>query len=353
MEEAYRHASTNGTRPVNPRQIYYAARREILLATSRDQLQSNYFLQTLLRDYMEAYDCSKWDVIWDARGHFTEPHTGRVIPIGTLEVRQYLGDRPKFGPAFEIGSTARYPTSGPENRFRTVLFIEKEGFDPILEAAQIAERFDVAIMSTKGLSVSASRQLLDRLVSRGVTKILVLHDFDVSGYSIFGTLGTNSKVYRYKNKVPIFDLGLRLSDVEDMGLLAEPFFTNKDWRAISETLKRHGATPAEIAFLANERVELNAMTSDEFIAFIERKFAEHGVAKVVPDSDVIERHARHVIEGRLIENAVAELAAKIKEGAATVALPENLRQQIEAELKESPTLPWDEAVADLVADLAE
>ncbi len=353
MEEAYRHASTNGTRPVNPRQIYYAARREILLATGRDQLQSNYFLQTLLRDYMEIYDCSNWDVIWDARGHFTEPHTGRVIPIGTLEVRQYLGDRSKLGRAVDIGATARFPTSGPENRFKTVLFIEKEGFDPILGAAQIAERFDVAIMSTKGMSVSASRQLLDGLVSRGVTKILVLHDFDVSGFSIFGTLGTDSNVYRYTNKVPIFDLGLRLADVEDMDLLAEPFATNKDCRAVSETLKRHGATPAEIAFLANERVELNAMISDEFIAFIERKFAEHGVAKVVPDSDVIERHARTVIEGRLINNAVANLAAKIKEQAATVALPENLRQQIEAELKESPTLSWDEVVADLVADLAE
>jgi hypothetical protein len=47
MEEAYLHASTNGTRQVNPRQIYYAARRKILRATGRDQLQSGYFLQTL------------------------------------------------------------------------------------------------------------------------------------------------------------------------------------------------------------------------------------------------------------------------------------------------------------------
>jgi DNA topoisomerase VI subunit A len=245
MEEAYLHASTNGTRPVNPRQIYYAARREILLATGRDQLQSNYFLQVLLRDYMQICGCSNWDVIWDARGHLTEAHTGRVIPIGTAEVRQYIVDHPKLGPAVEIRSTARYPTSGPENRFKTVLFIEKEGFTPILEAAQIADRFDVSILSTKGMSVSASRQLLDGLVSRGVTKILVLHDFDVSGFSIFGTLGTNSNVYRYTNKIPIFDLGLRLADVEDMGLLAEPFTTNKDWRAVSETLKRHGATPPQ------------------------------------------------------------------------------------------------------------
>jgi hypothetical protein len=36
MAEAYPHASTKGTLPANPRQIYYAARRQILLATHRD-----------------------------------------------------------------------------------------------------------------------------------------------------------------------------------------------------------------------------------------------------------------------------------------------------------------------------
>jgi hypothetical protein len=172
---------------------------------------------------MGSHDCSDWDVVWDARGHFSEPHTNKVIPIGTLEVRQYLGDRPRLAPAIEFRSDTRYPTLGPENRYETVLFIEKEGFDPLLEAAQIAERFDVAIMSTKGMSVSASRLLLDRLVTRGVTKVLVLHDFDISGFSIAGM--------------------------------------------------------EEITFLERERVELNAMASGEFIHFIEKKFEGHGIEK--------------------------------------------------------------------------
>jgi hypothetical protein len=350
MEDAYLKASTNGARPVNPRQIYYAARRQILLATGQDQLNSSYFLQVLLRDYMEDYDCSTWDVIWDARGHFAEPHTGVVIPIGTLEVRQYLGDRPKLGPAVEIGSTERFPTSGPENRFKTVLFIEKEGFDPILEAARIADRFDVGIMSTKGMSVSASRQLLDRLVSRGVTKILVLHDFDVSGFSIFGTLGTDSSVYRYTNKVPIFDLGLRLADVEAMDLLGEPYATNKDWRAVSNTLRRHGATPQEISFLADQRVELNAMTSDEFIAFIERGFAEHGVTKVVPDVGTIETHARRLIEQKLACKALAEVQGRITRQAAATALPVGLKVQLQSYLERHPEHAWDEALAQIIGD---
>jgi hypothetical protein len=40
-----------------------------------------------------------------------------------------------------------YPTHGPLNRYQTILFVEKEGFMPLLEDARIAERFDVGIMS--------------------------------------------------------------------------------------------------------------------------------------------------------------------------------------------------------------
>jgi hypothetical protein len=335
MEEAYQRASNNGTLPANPRQIYYAARRQILLATGRDALQSGYFLQMSLRDYMEAYDCCEWDVVWDARGHFSEPHTERVIPIGTLEGRQYLGDRPKLGSAIAVCADALYPTTGPEDRYKTVLFIEKEGFDPILKAAQIANRFDIAIMSTKGMSVSASRMLLDRVVDRGVTKVLVLHDFDVSGFSIFGTLGTSSARYRFRNKVPIIDIGLRLVDVEAMDLLSEPFATNSDWRKVSHALKRHGATVEEIVFLEDARVELNAMTSDEFISFIEGKFQEHGVEKVIPDDATIERHARRMLEQQLAQKAVEELMPEITKQATTAALPD-LRQRVEAELRGRP-----------------
>src|SRR5262249_16076823 len=203
MDEAYQKASAGGTLPVNPRQIYYPARRSILVENRADVLESGYFLQALLPQYMEEYDCDDWDLIWDARGHFAEPHTGEVVPIGTLQVRQYMGDRPELGDPVEINPDALFPTQGPENRYTTVLFVEKEGFDPIFEASRIAERFDVALMSTKGMSTTAARLLLDRLVDRGVEKVLVLHDFDISGFSICGTLGTDSGRYVFNNKVPI------------------------------------------------------------------------------------------------------------------------------------------------------
>ena len=31
-----------------------------------------------------------WDVVFDARGHLREPHTGRIVPIGTLEIRRHV-----------------------------------------------------------------------------------------------------------------------------------------------------------------------------------------------------------------------------------------------------------------------
>jgi hypothetical protein len=43
------------------------------------------------------------------------------------------------------------------------LSIEEEGLLPILERANIAERLDVALMSTKDMSVVASRNLIDVL----------------------------------------------------------------------------------------------------------------------------------------------------------------------------------------------
>jgi len=306
MEEAYLAARDAGSLPVKPRQIMYAARPKILAMTGDDELSDSYFSQTLLIDYVEEHDCTDWDIIWDARGHFIEPHTRIETALGTLEVRQYLGERPSFGPV-HVAPILSFPTNGPKNRFGNILFIEKEGFHPILRAAQLQERFDVALMSTKGMSVTAARKLLDEL-SPHVENIFVLHDFDRSGFSICGTLGTDSRRYKYVNNPPIVDIGLRLAEAIDMNLESEPVprLSENEWRQRAETLRGHGATPQEVEFLRDRRVELNAMTSRQLVDFIEARFAEHGVKKVIPDDDVIEEHARRIIKQRLVNKQSQE-----------------------------------------------
>ena len=345
MKDAYFAASDNGELPAKPRQIMYAARPDILRRTGEATLSGTYFSQTLLIDYMEEHDCWGWDIIWDARGHFAEPHTNRRIPLGTLEVRQYLGERPSFDPP---EPELAFPTAGPENRYRNVLFIEKEGFHPILQAARLQERFDIAIMSTKGMSVTASRMLLDRLTPN-VDNIFVLHDFDISGFSICGTLGTNSRRYFFENDPPIIDLGLRLTDVSRMSLQSEPVSVNpREWPARAITLRRHGATPEEIEFLRTTRVELNAMTSRQLVDLIEAKLTENGVTKLIPNEAVVEQHARRILEAQSIEQAIAKISREIAEQARTAELPADLREQIEAVFVEQPNVPWDEALAQIM-----
>src|SRR6516165_12819564 len=87
---------------------------------------------------------------------------------------------------------------------------------------RLAERYDLAIMSTKGMSVVAARALLDNIAEL-VDHVFVLHDFDVSGFSIFGTLGTDSRRYTFESDLSdvIHDIGLRLGDAQAMGLEAE------------------------------------------------------------------------------------------------------------------------------------
>ena len=129
MEEAYLAASDAGSLPVKPRQIMYAARPKILAMTGDDELSDSYFSQTLLIDYVEEHDCTDWDIIWDARGHFIEPHTGIETALGTLEVRQYLGERPEFR-ASTCGTNFVLPDQRPEEPFRQYPLHRERGLPP-------------------------------------------------------------------------------------------------------------------------------------------------------------------------------------------------------------------------------
>ena len=71
-----------------------------------------------------------------------------------------------------------------------------------------------------------------------------------------------------------------------MGLQSEPVSLGKVSKdALRERLKRNGATDREIDFLLEgergfgQRVELNAMTSPQFVDFLVSKLAEHGAGK--------------------------------------------------------------------------
>mgnify|MGYP001174113411 CR=1 FL=1 len=347
MEEAYLKASGGGRLPAHARQVMYAARPAIQERTGQT-LSDQYFTQTLLPDYIEETGAD-WNVVYDARGHFTEPHTDLTIGLGTIGVRNYLHD--ECEPHIEPTDIAKpkVKTHGPGGRFGAILFIEKEGFMPLFKETKLAERYDIAIMSTKGMSNTASRELIDRLCSD--IPLFVLHDFDKAGFSILGTLQRDTRRYTFVSAPEVIDLGLRLGDIE--GLEVESAYDRASEWAIKQNLRLNGATDEEIAFLLHHRVELNAFTSDALMAWIEAKLDEHGVKKIIPDDDLLEDAWRTGFEHAALESRIDDLMREAEDEASEANLPSSLREVITERLKKSPESSWDEIVFRLARDTYE
>jgi DNA topoisomerase VI subunit A len=350
MEEAYNKASSNGKYWANARQIFYAIRPSVLAEATKDEFDSKYFM-VLLKNYLEERE-PNWRVVWDARGHFTEPHTGKTIGCGGIDVMEYMKG---WRSGIEIESIDVLDqvvgTKGPANRYGAVLFIEKEGFDQILEEAKIAERYDMAIISTKGNPVKAACDLLNKL--QDTVHIFILHDFDKSGFIIRKTL---SEGCRMAEGCEFIDLGLRLEDVKNLGLESEEVSDRSSaWKAKSK-LAECGATEEEISFLiegkgtysgwSGKRVELNAMTTEEFLEFIEKKLKKHGVKKVIPNEEDLGIAYRRAILGQKVERFIYRKSQALEE----CEVPSNLESQVKKYLKKNPEWPWDKAIWRIVSE---
>jgi hypothetical protein len=365
MPAAYLKASSNNQYPAHARQIMYAARGAIQQMTGQP-LDDQYFCQKILPDYLKEHEAetSGWDVAFDARGHLVEPFTGRSVPLGTLDVRAYLAQVEGVRSACweEAPATSRvrglFPTCGPGHRFGAIMFIEKEGFLPLFRAVRLAERYDVAIMSTKGLPVVESRRLVDRLCGRFSIPLLVLHDFDKSGFSIVGTLcRTTTRRYAFENEIQVVDLGLRLKDVEAWGLEPEDVFYGKsDPR---NNLRKNGATSQEIAFLCDapwghmyhgRRVELNGFSSGDFVRWIEGKLQQPGIRKVMPGADVLGQAYRRAAEAKIVRGQVEEVVRQARARAQQLDVPPALGEQVRQRLLANPGLAWDQAVQAVVEE---
>jgi hypothetical protein len=244
---------------------------------------------------------------------------------------------------------------GPTNRYRFALFLEKEGFYPLLEAAQIVERYDIAIMSTKGMSVTAARKSVDDMSQHGVT-VLVCHDFDKSGFSILHTLRTDTRRYTFQARPTVVDLGLRLADVQAMDLQSESvsYPRGVDPRL---NLRECGATEGECNLLVQwddddgwigQRVELNAMTSEQFLDWLEQKLADAGVQKVIPDQAALENAYRRAVRQKRVQEAIEEALTYIDEDE-EIPIPSDLEERIQ-EQRDGSAQAWDHVLWNLVAE---
>lgn len=361
---------------VPPRMLMYRCRPEILRLTGRSSFEYATFVNAV-HDFVEDHPdmTADWQLSYDDRGHFTMPG-GASFGLGTQAVDGFIStigpDGARFEPSvrgFSIEADAGLliESKNPAHRFSAVCFIEKEGYSEIIRRSKIAERFDVAFASTKGLPNTAIRKLLDTVATFGI-KVLCLHDFDIAGLTIANTLATSNRRYQFANELDFVDMGLRLATAEAMGLQSEPFEQDKRVSPdkLRERLRGYGATDAEIRMLVEEsrRVEIDAMANPvAVVRFIEDQLTEHGVTKIVPADEAMAAHYQEAAFGIRLDRALAPLQQEFSQraGALVQSLQQNaqlsievppLRDHVRRHLADNPTATWRQAIA-AVADLHE
>jgi hypothetical protein len=125
------------------------------------------------------------------------------------------------------------------------------------------------------------------------------------------------------------------------------FFDRGSETARRKNLLLNGATPKEAELLLDKRVELNALTSDQLVAFIERKLKQHGVKKVVPAKQTLDDAYRLFARSHEAEQIIERELAKLK-GGTDVKVPSDLGKAVRRYLEKHPLDRWDDAVSAIV-----
>src|SRR5215831_12898867 len=165
----------------------------------------------------------------EPRGSIYHPHRGETKTLGTLMVEGY---------------------ERPEWTFNKLLYIEKEGFSEMLKDERFGEKHDCAVMSSKGFSTRAARDLNEH--DEPVT-VFCVHDADAFGTTIYQALQEETKA-RGARKITIINLGLEPWEGLEMGLEVEEVEEKGRRKPVADYVPDEWAD-----WLQTHRVELNAM----------------------------------------------------------------------------------------------
>jgi Topoisomerase 6 subunit A/Spo11, Toprim domain len=276
----------------------------------------------------------------EPRGSIYHPHRGETITLGTLMVEEY--ERPVW-------------------TFNKLVYIEKEGFGEALKEVRWGERHDCAVLSSKGFSTRAARDLIDKLAEHDEpVTIFCVHDADAAGGVIYETLQGATKA-RGARKIKIINLGLEPWEAIAMGLEIEEVEQGEKRKPIAAYVReRKSLAPDGTSWeewLQTHRVELNAMTTPQFIDWLDGKLGDR---KLIPPPDVLETELEGRVEEK-IRDAITErvlrdanIEAQVAAALAEIEMPDavTLADGIERLFGEQPDAEWRDHIEAVATDCA-
>lgn len=339
---------------ISARDFYYAVRpafSKIEVRSGASGLDYAYF-STCLKRYRANHHPLRM-IDFKARGTLHEICTGRQIPIGDRELRNY-----------------RLPV----DQYNGILIIEKEGvFETLRDTggAELLADWRLMVAANAGYAVDALRKLLVPAQREAGWTIAVWHDADPDGYNIARTIG-EPPPHLSDHRLDVLDIGLRIEEGLSLGLETETFTRRKALPAgilptLSDSERRLFDGIEYVSFDGGkerrewrecQRIEINALPIRRRPDYLENKFrelfkreqgAEEGQpeqpgAAARPDTDMLVATI-NAITARAINNEAMDLAKRIA-GAALETLPPFVIDidPVLAQLDANPTAPWRELV---------
>ena len=340
LDEAIANASGDSEYRFNERQIFYQL-RPIVLDETGIPLQIGNF-KNIITDYENEHGEIP-GMYREPRGSIYHPHRKDDIPLGTLTVEDYK--RPIW-------------------TFNKLVYIEKEGFKEALKDSGWPERHDCALMSSKGFTTRAARDLVDKLAEHDEPcTIYCVTDADAYGTMIYQTFQEATRA-RGARKVRIVNLGLKPWEAVDAGLEIEDVEKDEKRKPVAQYVLERDDGDYWEEWLQTHRVELNAMTTPQFIEWLDAKMAEHGDGKLTPPPEVLtaelegklKAKVRAIVTERILREA--NLDAQVGKALKAIKRPsgDDLAKGAGEMFEQSPAREWRshvEAVVDaIIAKLA-
>lgn len=335
LDDVVAEVSGDGHYRFGERQILYKLRPIVQNELGKELTTENF--KSIITDY-EAENGEIPKMHREPRGSIYHPHRGETLTLGTLMVEEY--ERPVW-------------------TFNKLVYIEKEGFSEALKDERWAERHDCALMSSKGFTTRAARDLVDLLAEHDEpVTIFCVHDADAYGSMIYQTFQEATKA-RGARKIKIVNLGLEPWEAIEMGLEVETVPAGERRKPVADYVDRYpcGIARSWSEWLQTRRVELNAMSTPQFIQWLDIKMA--GYDKLIPPGDVIDAElderittkVRAAITERILREAGLE--AQVANAIAVIQKPDPIVLEIGIRdlFRREPDREWRDHVEAVAAEL--